>query len=185
MSVIEPLAIEPYFDLEEFMTESRESRIESETLEKLLELWAEWSRLLSVRKIESGGKSWLAIWLPEEVEKTVDDAWQTSPGRGYLLNSLAQYLSMAVVRELLPQTLEHSCAPAPIPELDYIRALSEAGLECREDGSTLKRRYAVATYYPFRGGCEICNLRSSCPKGNGGKDFATVVLPGYERGVND
>lgn len=185
MSVVTPIKIEPYFDLEDFMTHSRESRIESATLQKLVELWEEWIKSLSVQKIENRSGSWLAVQLPEEAEKIVDEAWQTSPGLGYLLNSLAQYLTMSVVQELVPQVVQGACAPAPIPDVDYLQALEEAGLPCREDGTLRERRYAVVTHYPFKGGCEVCNLASSCPKGSGKEDFATVVLPGYERGVND
>ena len=184
MSATTTLSIEPYFDLEEFMNHSRENRIDNQALEKLLELWENWSKLLTAKKIENDGASWLAVWLPEEIETAVDEAWQTAPSLGYLLNALAQYLSMSAIQELIPQVAQGNCAPAPAPDLRFLQALDGAGLPCREDGTPRDRRYAVITHYPFKGGCEVCNLISRCPKGSGKEDFATVVLPGYERGVN-
>ena len=45
--------------------------------------------------------------------------------------------------------------------------------------AVLNRRFAVVTFYPFRGGCEICHLQAHCPKGNG-ETGTSVLLPGYE-----
>lgn len=176
--------ISPAFDLEDFMNFSRETRMESATLENILRLWEEWSGKLAIRAMENGGNSWLAIWLPEDVEKMVDSAWSESPGKGYLINSLAQYLCMTAIQEVLPQTAAGGCAPSPRPSPDLRAALEQAGLRYREQGaSMLERRYAIVTYYPFKGGCEICDMRQDCPKGNGNRDFPSIVLPGYERGV--
>lgn len=173
--------VEPGFDLEEFMTFSRESRLQGGTLENLMLLWEKWLADLKVRRIGKGSNSWLAIWLPEAVEKEVDEAWARSPGEGFLVNNLAQYMCMAAVGELLPQTAEGGCAPSPKSSGALAGALAEAGLEYAD--GTLKRRYGVLTYYPFKGGCEICGLRENCPRANGGESMASVILPGHERGA--
>lgn len=179
------IEVEPYFDLEEFMNISKETRIEGATMEKLAQLWLEWLPLLKVRSLEKAGNSWLAVWLPEEIERVVDETWDKSPSQAYLTNALAQYLCMAAVQELLPQVANGGCAPSPKPSQGLHEAVAQGGPGYMDDGLSLARRYAVLTHYPFRGGCEICGLQDSCPKGNGHDEFATVVLPGYERGIND
>lgn len=181
---ITSMAVEPYFDLEDFMNFVRETRMENETLQEIFRKLEEWSGKLSVRALERGSSRWLVVWLPGEVEQQVDDAWDESPGTGFMLNSLAQYLCMGVIQRLFPQIAEGGCAPAPKPGENLRQALRDAGLDYRDMTSgALDRRYAVLTFYPFKGGCEICHMRPACPKGNGkGEEFASVVLPGYERG---
>lgn len=178
--------VTPAFDMEEFMNFSRETRIASSTLERLVDLWEEWQNQLKTARIQHGKNSWLAIWLPEGIEKAVDDAWEKSPGQGYLMNSLAQYMCMAAVQEVLPQIADGGCAPAPRPETALACALAEIGLvDPVKKGTNLLRRFAILTYYPFRGGCEICAMREDCPKAHGAHEFASVVLPGHERGIDD
>lgn len=172
----------PYFDLEEFMVMSQESRIGGATLERLSRLWEEWLPLLKTREIVAGKMSWLAVWLPESVEEAADAAWERSPSDGWQENNLAQFMCMAAVREMIPQVEAAGCAPAPRPSEALRGALEELGLRYKEDSPTLERRFAVVTHYPFRGGCEICHLQSQCPKGQGRSEEASVLLPGFERG---
>ncbi len=167
------------------MNLSRESRLDGPTLEKIASLWEEWLELLTVRQMKSGADSWLAVWLPESVEQTIDQAWEESPAKGYLFNCLAQYLCMSAIQELLPQVADGGCAPSPVMNDTLHDALAQAGLPCRDNPCVPERRYAVVTNYPFRGGCEICALREDCPKGKGMEDFASVLLPGYERRIDD
>lgn len=182
---ISPLALDPEFDLEDFMNFTRESRISNEALEQFAELWEKWKKDLQAMRIQDGANSWLAIWLPAEAEELVDTAWDKSPGEGFLLNGLAQYMCMAAAEEAVPQAAQGGCAPAPEPALTLTRGLSSLGLVSPEKNElTLLRRYAILTYYPFKGGCEICAMREKCPKANGHEDFASVTLPGYERGLD-
>lgn len=180
-----PLALEPEFDLEDFMNFTRESRISSDALEHFAELWETWRKELQAVRIHGGSKSWLAIWLPEAVETTVDAAWDKSPGEGFLINGLAQYMCMAAVEEALPQAAQGGCAPSPEPALALSRGLASLGLINPDKNElNLLRRYAILTYYPFKGGCEICAMREKCPKANGHEEPASVVLPGHERGLD-
>ena len=186
MSRTENIQVIPGFDLEEFMNLSHETRLSSEALEHFGDLWNSWLPRLQAQQIKSGQNSWLAIWLPEEVENEVDEAWAQSPGEGYLINALAQYMCMSAVYELLPQIADRGCAPAPKPHQDLKSALSGIGLgQSDRDDLSISRRYAIVTYYPFRGGCEICSLQENCPKNRGESGFASLVLDGYERGKDD
>ena len=124
------------------------------------------------------------VWLPEDVERQVDAAWEKSPSDGWQDNNLAQFLCMAAVRELLPQVEDAGCAPAPRPTEALREALASLGLHYKEGAATLDRRFAVVTHFPFKGGCEICHLQSQCPKGQGQSEAASVLLPGYERDGN-
>ncbi len=178
--------VNPVFDMEEFMNFSKENRLASSTVEKLVDLWEEWRPELKTAWIRHDGNAWLAIWLPEKVEQMIDDAWDSSPGEGFLKNSLAQYMCMAAVGEMLPQAADGGCAPAPKPDSALRRALGDLGLvDPAKNADTLLRRYAILTHYPFRGGCEICALQENCPKAHGSAETASVVLPGYERGIDD
>lgn len=174
--------LKPYFDIEEFMGLSQEKRLGGAVLERILGKWEQWLPLLRVCEVASGASSWLAIWLPKEVEDAVDEEWSQSPSEGFQLNVLAQYLCMSGVQELLPQVEAGGCAPAPKPVPELRKALAELGLPYQgEDSSLLGRRYAVLTYYPFKGGCEVCQMRAMCPKGQGKGESASIVLPGHER----
>lgn len=174
---IDRLKVQPLFDLEEFMNLSQETRLDADILEKLAEFWDELERNLEVVQISADTKKWLAIWLTEEMEIAIDNVWKDSPSQGYLLNALAQYCCMTAVQELLPQIVDGGCAPAPKKDDDLRRGLKELGI-VTEDG-TLNRRYAIVSYYPFKGGCEICALSNECPKG-GNQTFG-MVLPGHEQ----
>ena len=172
------IEVEPYFDLEEFMAFCQETRVDGKLLEQLSRLWEHWLPILNVREIKIGGKSVLAVWLPQEVENEVDELFDKSPSQGFMINNLAQYLCMSAVGGLLPQVAGSGCAPSPEPGQALVQALSEAGLPCHLGTSLLpERRYATVTWYPFKGGCEVCALQDNCPKGN---NFS-VVLPGYEK----
>ncbi|MDO5484641.1 MAG: hypothetical protein Q4F27_06990 [Desulfovibrionaceae bacterium] len=176
--------IRPYFDMEAFMQMSRETRLGGATLERLVALWGDWLPVLNVCEISTGKISWLAVWLPQEVEDTVDETWGKSASDGFLVNNLAQFMCMSVVQEMLPQVEEGGCAPSPRPVQALRDALAELGVPYRSDESSLlSRRYAVVTHYPYKGGCEICHMQSHCPKGQGQGENAGVLLPGYERGA--
>lgn len=180
---ISELRAEPDFDLEEFLNLSRESRIEGRTMDEFFARWKNWEGKLKACILENGKNSWLAVWLPEEVEREVDELYDELPAQGFLLNNLAAYMCVSAVSQLIPQVAEGGCAPAPARTPELSRALREAGVLDGDGGG--ERRYAIITSHPFKGGCEICATRQACPKFNGAGDFASIVLPGHERGVSE
>lgn len=174
--------MQPDFDLEAFMVMSQETRLGGAVLERVGRFWDENLPNLGVHEIAIGNTSFLAVWLPQSVEEAVDAAWAASPSDGYLLNSLAQFMCMSAVQELLPQVELSGCAPSPRPTERLREALASVGLEYRDgESDLLMRRYAMVTHYPFRGGCEICHLQSHCPKGQGQGENVSVLLPGHEK----
>lgn len=172
------LQANPEFDLEDFMYFSKETRMDSGTVRQLAGLWEKWEGLLKTVQIHGEGSSWLCVWLPSAVEEEIDEAWREQPAKGFLMNSLAQYLCMGAVQELLPQTALSGCSPTPKPHPALRQGLIDLGAG-NEDG-TLKSRYAVVSYYPFQGGCEVCGLSENCPK-NTDHDSTAIVLPGHEK----
>lgn len=178
----EALKSDPYFDLIGFMEMSQETKIDGKIVVELERFWNQWKALLGVCQVTCGKTPYLAVWLPEEVERTIDETWDKTPSLGFLANSLAQYMCMQAVSDLVPQVETTGCAPAPRPTDTLRRALAGIGLAYREDMPVLERRFAVVTHYPFRGGCEVCYLQSDCPKGSGGSVDASssVLLPGWE-----
>ena len=177
--------MQPYFDLEAFMSMSKETRLGGAILERLVGLWGEWLPQLNVCEIAAGKISYLAVWLPEDVENFVDEAWGKSASDGFMINNLAQFMCMAAVQEALPQVEDAGCAPSPRPTETLREALASLGIEYREAFGTLTRRYAVVTHYPFKGGCEICHLQAQCPKGQGQAESPSILLPGHEADSGD
>ena len=177
----EQMDIHPYFDLELLMSVSRETRIGGAVTERLMRLWEQWVPEAHALRIRTDSAEYLAVWLNEKVEQDVDEAWGQSPSDAYLYNALAQVLCMSAVHGVLPEVEDAGCAPAP-RLTDTLRAALEAeGLPYSPSG-TPARRYAVVTYYPFKGGCELCSLQHACPKAQGTGEEASILLPGYERG---
>lgn len=179
----ETLEVTPCLDMELLLENSQETRVDGAVMDRLADCWGKWMPHLHARKIEIGKDSYLTVWLDEEVEESVDEIWDDAPSEAFLFNSLAQTMCMCAVYALVPEVGEAGCAPAPKPTLDLKTALEKEGLRDPDEenaGLSLQRRYAVATYYPFRGGCDICDLMEQCPKLKGGGDYS-VVLPGHEQ----
>lgn len=180
---VKPLAVTPCLDMELLLENCQETRVQGDVMDRLTDYWGRWMPRLNARQIETGRDSYLAVWLDGEVEDAVDEAWDDAPSEAFLVNSLAQTMCMCAVHELVPEVTEAGCAPAPKPTLDLKLALEEEGLRDPDEEKTelaLLRRYAVVTFYPFRGGCDICHLQDQCPKLKGGQDY-TVLLPGHEK----
>jgi len=177
----EALEIQPYFDLELFMSVSGETRLGGALAERLMPLWEEWLSKAHALRVTTAGGEYLAVWLDEQVEEHVDTAWEHSPSDAFYHNALAQVLCMSAVHGILPEIEEAGCAPSPQAGEDLRAALSAEGLPYSSAG-TPARRYAVVTPYPFQGGCELCSLQHACPKAQGGDNAASVLLPGHERG---
>ncbi|MDL2316740.1 hypothetical protein LJC59_06635 [Desulfovibrio sp. OttesenSCG-928-A18] len=176
------LEVQPYFDLELLLSVSQETRIGGELMEAMAGAWDKWAPHVRAKRIEIGKDSYLLAWLDEAVEEAVDDKWEEAPSEAFLFNALAQVMLMGAVHDLVPQVEEIGCAPAPRPTDALAEALASLGVPYASPGEPgLARRYAVNTYFPFRGGCEICTLQRQCPKGGGqGGDFS-ITLPGYEK----
>ncbi|MBR3665078.1 MAG: hypothetical protein IKN64_10595 [Desulfovibrio sp.] len=171
----------PVFDLESFLEMSHETRIGGASLERLEQLWEKWSGELSIREIQAGKISYLAVWLPKSCEEEVERLWQNSASEGFLVNNLAQFLCMSAIGNLLPEVETSGCAPSPRPTESLRKALEDLGLPYKSPTSSLlSLQYAVVTHYPFRGGCEICHLQDHCPKGQGRAEEASIVLPGFQ-----
>lgn len=163
---LSPLVSRPDFDLEQFMIFCGEKRLAGDDAERLGESWSSWLPLLEVWSIKNdAGLSCIAIWLPECVEQWVDALWRDRPSAGYRLNSLAQYMCMAAVLDFVPQIEALGCAPTPRPDAVMQAALGQIGFLPGASGHASRRRYALLTPYPFRGGCEICHLLADCPRG--------------------
>ncbi|MDR2573313.1 MAG: hypothetical protein LBC94_03020 [Desulfovibrio sp.] len=171
--------------MEAYMALSRESRLGGAVAERLAGLWEQWLPLLQIHEINGGKISWLAVWLPESVEAQVDESWASSPSEGWLVNTLAQFMCMSAVQELLPEVEAARCAPSPRPTDALRNALAQLGVPYKQHSAMLSRRYALVTLYPYRGGCEICHLQSDCPKTCGGGETLSMVLPGYEKNTHE
>ncbi|GFH63309.1 MAG: conserved hypothetical protein [Candidatus Desulfovibrio kirbyi] len=174
--------VTPCFDMEAFMTMSRETRLGGAVAERIATLWEQWLPLLNVYEIPNNTTVWLAAWLPEQVEKAVEERWAVSPSEGHLYNNLAQFLCMSAVQEILPEVEIRGCAPVPRPVPALAEALNSLGISYKGEGPALNRMYAVVTHYPHMGGCEICHLQTHCSKGHG--QTAGIVLPGHDETDN-
>lgn len=178
---VEKMEVTLNFDLLAFMDQCEETRLDGPMVARLEALWKAWRERLNVDRVTCGKISYLVIWLPEDVEKYVDELWDETPSAGFLANSLAQFMCMEAVAALLPGVELSGCAPAPRPTASLKEALASVGLTYREDMAVLERRFAVVTFFPFRGGCEICYLQKDCPKGSGSlNESGSITLKGYE-----
>ena len=119
----ERLETQADFDMIGFMELSKETELSGPVMDRIVELWDRWFQMLSVYKITCGKITYLAVWLPEEVETYIDETWDKTPSEGFLANSLAQFMCMQVVNDLMPQVSVEGCAPAPRPTESLRRAL--------------------------------------------------------------
>lgn len=178
---VKDLEAAPYFDLELLMNTSQETRIGGDLMDALANAWDRWVPHARVKHVELEKGGYLVAWLDEAVEDEVDGKWEEAPSEAFMYNALAQVLCMGLVHSLLPEVEEAGCAPAPRPTDILADALEEIGVPYIEMGKPgLSRRFGVATYYPFRGGCEICMLQKDCPKAAGGDRSFSVTLSGFE-----
>ena len=177
----ENLEAKPYFDIELLLKLSQETRVDGELMDKMSALWEKWLNHLTVKKIKVGKIQYLAVWLDEEVEKDTDGAWDESPSDAFMITNLAQAFVMGSIYSLLPDVETAGCAPAPRPTDGLVEAMEDLGCPYNDNASALSRRYAVLTFYPFKGACDICYLQPDCPKGNGeDKGSGSFTLPGFE-----
>lgn len=166
-------SVQPYFDMELFLQTAGETRLGGPELEECLALWADWSRRLSCNNVNADGRTYLAVWLAEDVENAIQEEWEKSPSQGFRMHCLAQTMIMCAVHERVPEVEDVGCAPVPKPSEELADALAASGLPARSrEGLELARKYAVVTRAPFGGGCEICSLQQNCPRsGNANGSF--------------
>ena len=176
----ENLEAKPYFNIEMFLQLSQETRIDGALMDRAAELWEKWLTHLTVKKLKVGKIQYLAVWLDEEVEKDCDDAWDVSPSDAYMITNLAQAFVMSSIYSILPDVESAGCAPAPRPTDSLVAAMEAEGCAYNTNASALTRRFAVLTFYPFKGACDICYLQPDCPKGNGQDDGGSLTIPGFE-----
>ncbi len=158
-----PVESQPAFDLELFMTMNQSKRLDGETAAQAEELWTRWLEKLQVRELQAAEKGYLVAWLDATVEDEVNKAWDGRPSQAFTMNTVAQALLMAVVRELAPEVAVGGCAPVPHPTPELKEALAREGLDWTEE-AVLSRQFAMLTYYPYQGSCPICLLKDACPK---------------------
>lgn len=163
---VEPVALDPMFDLELFMILSQNKRLDAPTAAIADECWEKWRDKMRGARIGSESAGYLLVWLEESVEREVNQAWDDSPSRAFTMNGVAQSMLMAAIRDLVPEVAAGGCAPVPQPTQALKKALKELGVSW-SDNAALERQYAMLTPYPFKGGCSICFLSDSCP--NAGK----------------
>lgn len=174
------LDVTPEFDLELLLSTGQETRIGGDLMDALADAWDRWLPHAKARQITTPEGEYLLVWLGEAVEEEVDDKWEETPSEAFMYNALAQVMCMGMVHSLMPQVEEAGCAPAPRATDCLADALESEGVPYAVPGEPgMVRRYAVVTYYPFRGGCEVCSLQQQCPRA-GGDGGATVTLPGFE-----
>ncbi len=164
----QPLAFE--FTLEDYMILSRSKRVEHDTgdiIEKVLPTWGPHLHARKLTTMEPAGEQgYMLVWLDEGVENEVNQAWEGSPSRAFVLNTLAQTLLTAALRNAVPEISMQGatvCAPVPTPNKPLREALKAAGVPW-EEGAMLSRQYAMLTYAPFKGSCDICFVKAECPK---------------------
>lgn len=146
----------------------------SADISRLAAVWRRWQNHLCGRTFSvEPDHGAVCVWLNPAVEAEVDEAWAARPSEGFTLHTLALELCMTAVRHLLPQAagLRAGCAPIPGFYPAQRGALTRYGAPVSwDEGSegavapALIRRYAVLTWLPFRGGCEVCALRGGCGK---------------------
>lgn len=158
-----PLSPSPEFNARRFATRAKVQSIQPELFTEYQQIWAKWKEALSAYAIHANTGSRLILWLDSSIEDEIDRAWRKSPHHGYMLHSLALDLTMTATADIIPEIARHGCAPVPPDTPDILSALESLGLKCA--GGTLScNRFAVLTFFPWRGGCNACALASDCPK---------------------
>ena len=158
---IEEIRGVPYFDLELYLSISRQTRVDGPAFDKMTALWDELGKHLRIRRVLAD-QEYYALWMEEPVEEMVDKAWEESAADGFMAATLAQTMLMSVVQELVPGVAEQGCAPIPAPTEGLKAALEELGIPWRDEGA-LPRQYAMLTTAEISSGCASCHLEANCP----------------------
>lgn len=164
---IEYIDYAPYFDMELYLQLSDERRLDGDKLKKLSKQWEAWLPHFKTVHIKTEAGGYVLVFLDEQAEAEIEALWEKSPAEGFAINVLAQAMLTSALADIIPESTDAGCTPAPKPTEPLLDALEEAGVEWVTEG-TLSRKYAMLTHYPFRGGCEVCFLAENCPKKGGG-----------------
>lgn len=160
---IEELKLTPHMDLETFMIVTRNKRVDQASAEVIEEFFPKWKEMARSHGITIGANKYLLVWLEQDVEREINQLWETSPSRAFSANNLAQAILMTLIQDLMPEVAMQGCAPVPRPNPGLRAALEEIGVPW--DGqASLGRQYAMLTPYPYQGSCTICFLKDECPK---------------------
>ncbi|WP_045217029.1 hypothetical protein [Desulfonatronovibrio magnus] len=152
------------FDLEIFMGLAQVRGLEGRETAEMIEYWNRWRPDLKIFTL-GRKRGYILVYMGRDVEDELEALWDQSPSKGFKLQALVQTMIIGVLRELLPEIKENQCAPVPKPGTVLTKSLRKIGLELYEDGA-MNYKYSTLTFYPYRDGCEICYLKSSCPKIN-------------------
>ena len=129
---------------------------------ELTKYWQKWFPLLNVYTLGEP-KGYLLIFLDKKVEQEISAIWQASPSQGYRVDLIAKTMLMAAVKEFVPELAMLKCAPVPKVNKNIRKQVAASGLEVKQNG-LLSHSYAVFTYYPYRGQCELCLFKDTCKK---------------------
>lgn len=162
---LEKMTVEPSFDLEYFMEISGLMRVDHDLMELIERYWSDWTKALQAYRMEptrsDGDDGFLLVYLDEDSENQVQQAFEANPHHGFAFHNLAITLVMSAAQSLMPE-LAGGCVPMPTPDREAKKKFKKLGLEWNETGS-MNRSYAVFTPYPYRGGCEVCHSCDTCP----------------------
>ncbi len=166
MKILEARKVSPEvsFDLPTYMALGQTGDITSPELVDIISYWEKWLPMLHAY-ILGRKKGYLALFMDEAVEKEIDTLWERSNAQGFKLQALVQTMIVCALQNLVPQIGKDQCAPVPEPNKILQRSLAQLGLKFSEQGA-LNYKYSTLTFYPFREGCQVCYLVSSCPKLN-------------------
>ena len=171
--------VNPGLRLPDFLRENNAASLAPGVLRELCACHERWSRELICLRLYPREEPRLArgllyIFLPWEVERQIAESWGRSPSHAYLLHNLAQSLCRAALGKLLPEAGQGGCAPLPELTPTEALALRDAAQTLQSENTPASppslavnpgsRTYSLLTYYPYAGGCEICALRSGCPR---------------------
>ncbi|MDQ7031837.1 MAG: hypothetical protein Q9M37_03855 [Desulfonauticus sp.] len=148
-------------DLSFYLKLSGKSNLDPGEIAKITRYWQNWFKHFNAYTLGEP-KGYLVLFLNKEVEREIEAAWASSPTGGYELELMARTMLMAAVKEFIPELEQLGCAPVPKVNKNIRRKIALTGLEVKKNG-TLSHKYAVFTYYPYKGGCNLCLLKTSCP----------------------
>lgn len=152
------LDMEMYMELAQIQDLSAGDSLES------VQFWDKWLPGLSTFTL-GRKRGYLAVFMDRAVEEEIDAIWEQAPARGFRLKALVQTMILGCVKHMLPEVDSNQCAPVPRPGEVLRKSLAEIGVKLFDEGS-LDYKYSTLTYYPYRGGCQICHMREVCPKLN-------------------
>jgi len=156
-------------DLSFYLQISGYDTLEPGEVGKITTYWQKWFKYFKAYTLGEP-RGFLAVFLDQEVEREIEGVWLSSPSEALYLDTLAKTMLMAGVKEFVPQLAQLGCAPFPKVNKEIRRKIASTGLEIKKNG-TLSHKYAVFTYFPYKGGCEVCRLQEDCPRLSKGQVF--------------